>query len=118
MSFLLALSLSACKTSSEADQVELPRIDPEVGVTEDEAPVPEASATDPSKAPTASAADASTPSKIVKLTDCSFVDPERAQDAAGKVTVKCGDKTVQATATYKGEGAYEFEVEEADLEGS
>ena len=40
--------------------------------------------------------------------DCIFLDPDRAQDADGKVRVKCGGELYQATATYMGEGRFDF----------
>ncbi len=40
--------------------------------------------------------------------DCLFVDPDRTQDANGKVTVMCGGVLWQATATYLENGCFQF----------
>jgi hypothetical protein len=119
---LLALSLNACKTGSDDDQPSLPL---DVVGHGGDMPAYEEPAVEPSKAEAAaepaSQATPTTPPAaptVVKRTDCSFTDPERTPDAAGKVTVKCGDSVVQAKAIYLDGGTYEFEIEEADLEGS
>jgi hypothetical protein len=48
-----------------------------------------------------------TPAPIVRI-DCFFLDPERTQDAQGKVAVNCSGELFQATSKYLGEGRFEF----------
>ncbi len=104
---LLALSMTACETVN-GDQPSFP-----LDLIGSSADVPSVLTEEP-------AAPKATPvSTTVKRKDCVFLDPDRAQDAEGNVQVKCGETTTRAKATYLGEGAFEFEIEEKeDIEGS
>ena len=123
---LLALALNAC--SMTADNDDRPSVPLDVVGSSVDEPSYEEPAVEPSKAEAAaepvspavstSAKPPATPT-VVKRTDCSFVDPDRKTDGDGKVTVRCGNDTVQAKAIYKGEGSYEFEIVEPEIpEGS